>query len=117
MEPLTRPDEKREWIQCFTPVDDSVFEGTRDGALECYLWVIQFRRQNWKNLLEILEHLAWPEPHSVQVLVHDEDDDCFGLWMIYEGRLTEVPLPNTERQPFSDTVTGILTRTDRHKKD
>ncbi|MGW2680374.1 hypothetical protein [Streptomyces sp. NPDC001436] len=28
---------------------------------------------------------------AVQVLIHDEEDDCYGLWMIHGGRLREVP--------------------------
>ncbi|MFJ8580919.1 hypothetical protein [Micromonospora sp. NPDC093277] len=32
------------------------------------------------------------------MLIHDEEeDDCFGLWMLYDGRFVEVPLPRTER--------------------
>ncbi len=114
MEPLTRPDADREWHQCFTRVDDSVFAGTGTGSAECYLWVIQFTRHNWRGLLAHLEALPWPDPRSVQVLVHDEEDDCFGLWMIYDGRLTEVPLPHTVRRLHPDvSVTGTLSRTDR----
>lgn len=113
MDPLTRPDDEREWGQCFTRVDDSVFSGSYGASSECYTWVIQFYRHNWRNLLGHLEALPWPTPHSVQVLVRDQDDDCFGLWMIYDGRLTEVSLPRTEREPFSDTITGVLSRTDR----
>lgn len=113
MEPLTRPDEARDWHQCFTHVDDGMFYGSRMPSEECYAWVIQFIRHNWRGLLGHLESLAWPDPHSVQVLVRDEDDDCFGLWMIYDGKLVEVSLPRTEREPFSSSVTGVLSRTDR----
>ncbi|MFI5752177.1 hypothetical protein ACIBBE_41385 [Streptomyces sp. NPDC051644] len=114
MEPLTRPDPDREWHQCFTRVDDSVFAGTGTGSWECYMWVIQFIRHNWRGLLAHLEALPWPDPHSVQVLVHDEEDDCFGLWMIYDGKLTEVPLPRTTRHLDPKvSVTGMLNRTDR----
>jgi hypothetical protein len=114
MEPLTRPDDNREWHQCFTRVDDGVFSGVGPGSAECYMWVIQFYRHNWRNLLSHLESLPWRDPHSVQVLVHDEEDACFGLWMIYDGRLTEVPLPRTERKSFPEaSVTGVLSRTDR----
>ncbi|MEV4680542.1 hypothetical protein [Streptomyces kurssanovii] len=114
MEPLTRPDEGRDWHQCFTRVDDGMFEGSRMPSDECYTWVVQFIRHNWHGLLNHLESVAWPDPHSVQVLVRDEDDDCFGLWMIYDGKLVEVSLPRTEREPFSASVTGVLSRTDRH---
>lgn len=113
MEPLTRTDENREWHQCFRRVDDSVFAGPSGGSQECYAWVVQFIRHNWRGLLSHLESLSWPVPQSVQVLVRDEEDDCFGLWMMYDGRLTEVPLPRTKREPFSGSVTGVLSRTDR----
>ncbi|MQY23134.1 hypothetical protein [Nocardia macrotermitis] len=114
MAPLTRPDPAREWQQCFTPVDDSVFSGSGTGAGECYTWVVQFHRLNWGGLLPLLESLAWPNPESVQVLVRDEEDDCFGLWMLFDGKLVEVQLPRTRRDPLpGDSVTGVLTRTDR----
>lgn len=113
MEPLTRPDKNREWHQTFTRVGDNVFTGSGTPSDECYAWVVQFIRRNWTGLLAHLESLPWPDPWSVQVLVRDEDDDCFGLWMIYDGQLVEVPLPRTEREPFSDTIVGVLSRTDR----
>jgi hypothetical protein len=117
MAPLTKPDESREWHQCFTPIDDSIFSGTRSGSRECYAWVIQFYRHNWTGLLSRLESIPWPDPYSVQVLVHDEEDDCFGLWMLYDGKLTEIPLPHTQREPFPGaSVTGVLTRIDRRKE-
>ncbi|MFE2958616.1 hypothetical protein [Nocardia tengchongensis] len=112
MHHLTVRDDEREWHQCFTPVGDAMFEGTNRATDECYAWVIQFRRHNWTGLLAHLESLHWPDPHSVQVLVHDEEDSCFGLWMIYDGKLTEVPLPRTRRMEFRSSVTGVLLRTD-----
>ncbi|MFE2208727.1 hypothetical protein [Streptomyces rubiginosohelvolus] len=113
MEPLTRPDENREWHQCFTRVDEGTFEGSRMPSEECCTWVIQFIRRNWTGLMAHLESLPWPDPWSVQVLIRDEDDDCFGMWMLHDGRLVEVPIPRTEREPFSDTIVGVLSRTDR----
>jgi hypothetical protein len=32
---------------------------------------------------------------------------------IYDGKLTEVPLPDTRRIPYVNSVTGVLFRTDR----
>ncbi|MFC9260799.1 hypothetical protein ACFRFJ_16405 [Streptomyces hydrogenans] len=113
MEPLTRPDEGREWHQSFTRIGDNFFEGSNYPSDECYVWVVQFIRSNWRGLFAHLESLPWPHPWSVQVLLRDEDDDCFGLWMLFDGRLVEVPLPRTRREPFSDTLTGVLSRTDR----
>ncbi|MFB7288281.1 hypothetical protein [Actinacidiphila glaucinigra] len=104
MEPLTQSDENREWHQCFVPIGEGLFDA----------WAVEFWRLNWHGLVAYLESLPWPDPHSVQVLIHDEEDDCFGLWMMYDNRLVEVPLPRTERHPFpGNSVTGVLTRTDR----
>ncbi|MFE2721809.1 hypothetical protein [Kitasatospora sp. NPDC059327] len=87
MEPLTRPDESRAWRGEFTPLD--LFVGG---------WVIEFERMRPRSgLLEHLASLPWPNPAQVQVLIHDEEDDCFGLWMIHDGTLVEVPLPRTQR--------------------
>ncbi|MFD3596241.1 hypothetical protein ACFWU5_26270 [Nocardia sp. NPDC058640] len=115
MEPLTVPDPDREWHQCFTPVNDSVFEGTLQGVADCYMWVAQFRRFNWWGLLGHLEGLDWPDPFSVQVLIRDEEDDCFGLWMLLGGRMTEIPLAGTERIPSDRLITGgVLIRPQKH---
>ena len=117
MEPLTRPDPDREWHQCFTRVDEDSFSGSV-GSKSCFNWVIQFYRLNWHGLLDHLQSLPWPCPHSVQVLVRDEEDDCFGLWMLYDGRLNEVPLPRTERREFpGNSITGVLQRTDHPEGD
>lgn len=77
------------------------------------MWIIQFYRNNWSGLLSHLESLPWPNPESVQVLIHDENDDCFGLWMIFDGKLVEVPLPRTHRENYASSVTGVLVRKDR----
>ncbi|MFD4923108.1 hypothetical protein OHU17_06880 [Streptomyces goshikiensis] len=87
MEPLTRPDDTRSWQGCFEPL--GLFVGG---------WVIEFNRMRPRSgLLRHLESLAWPHPESVQVLIHDEEDVCFGLWMMQEGVLTEVQLPGHRR--------------------
>lgn len=108
MEPLTRRDPNRKWSGQFTAAGHG--------------WVAEFvRRSNWVGLLDDLESQPWPSPHSVQVLIHDEEDDCFGLWMIHDGRLVEVPLPRTNRYFWRNHYTGevdadcpgILERTDK----
>ncbi|MGW7284989.1 hypothetical protein ACWGH4_05750 [Streptomyces sp. NPDC054847] len=61
-------------------------------------WLIEFNRMRPREgLLRHLESLAWPNPASVQVLIHDEDDDCFGMWMMRAGVLTDVQLPGHRR--------------------
>ncbi|MFJ4846926.1 MULTISPECIES: hypothetical protein [unclassified Streptomyces] len=108
MEPLTRWDDSRSWTGRFEPL--GLFVGG---------WVIEFYSERPRSgLLEHLESLPWTNPGSVQVLIHDEEDDCFGLWMIHDGRLVEVPLPRTQRfhAPVRDNDNapspGVLCRTD-----
>lgn len=101
MEPLSRSGSNREWHQCFKPVYDRYFGApSLSNSMACFMWIIEFKRMNWRGLLSHLESLSWPDPASVQVLIHDEEDDCFGLWMIYDGKLIEVPLPRTLRTPL-----------------
>ncbi|MFB7718169.1 hypothetical protein [Nocardia sp. NPDC056100] len=118
MEHLEQDDDSRRWHQTFIAIDDTKFSGAgfQYRSSECYAWIIQFSRNTWGGLLSYLEALPWPRPDSVQVLVRDEEDDCFGLWMIYDGKLTEVPLPRTERiESPGRSVTGVLIREDRQE--
>ncbi len=92
MEPLTRDDENRSWRGRFEPI-----RSQWGGSFGCG-WAIEFERMSRRSgFLKHLESLPWPRPESVQVLIHDEEDDCFGLWMIQDGRLVEVSLPRTRR--------------------
>ncbi|MGP4084439.1 hypothetical protein [Streptomyces sp. KR55] len=115
MEPLTRDDETRTWRGRFEPIQSQWVGSFGIG------WATEFERMRSRTgLLRHLESLAWPRPESVQVLIHDQDDDCFGLWMIHDGRLVEIPLPRTERfhlpAPQNDDYPpdpGYLLRTDQ----
>ncbi|MGW1867626.1 hypothetical protein ACWCPS_18905 [Streptomyces mauvecolor] len=110
MEPLTRDDESRTWRGRFERIPGWFVGG----------WYIEFFRESQRvGILEDLEALPWSEPRCVQVMLHDEEDDCFGLWMFREGKLVEVPLPGTERfrKPAPPTQEyapspGFLWRTD-----
>ncbi|GAA3831524.1 hypothetical protein [Streptomyces chiangmaiensis] len=114
MEPLTRDDEERSWRGWFVPVQSQWVGSFGTG------WATEFERMHSRSgLLKHLESLPWPCPESVQVLIHDQDDDCFGLWMIHDGKLVEIPLPRTQR--FHDPAPpnedyppdpGLLLRTD-----
>ncbi|WP_369824248.1 hypothetical protein [Kitasatospora sp. Root187] len=109
MEPLTRRDPERTWRGTFAPLGGSI-----------YGWFVEFDHVRPRSgLLKYLESLPWPKPESVQVLIHDEEDDCFGLWMLHDGRLVEVPIPRTRRAYWSGPPNeeyppdpGILRRTD-----
>ncbi|MGW4498136.1 hypothetical protein ACWENR_05885 [Micromonospora sp. NPDC004336] len=102
MAPLTRDnDGTRPWNNIFVPIE-SQWPGSFGGG-----WAAEFtHRRHWAHLLEYLQLLPWPRPETVQVLIHDEEDDCFGLWMMYDGKLVEVALPRTERYVAQDPWTG-----------
>lgn len=113
MEPLTREDAGRTWRGHFVPI---VGQWGYDFG-----WALEFEKMRArKGLLRHLESLPWPYPGSVQVLLRDQDDDCFGLWMFQDGRLVEIAIPRTERfhQPAPpdedfEPDPGLLLRTDQ----
>ncbi|NEW39040.1 hypothetical protein GV794_24205 [Nocardia cyriacigeorgica] len=115
MEPLTRDDENRSWRGRFVPIESQWGSSFGIG------WATEFDRMRTRTgLFAHLESLHWPHPESVQVLIHDEEDDCFGLWMLHDGKLVEIELPRTRRYhppaPPTDEYPpdpGILLRTDR----
>ncbi|WP_110036128.1 hypothetical protein [Nocardia neocaledoniensis] len=119
MEPLTRDDERRSWKGRFVPIE-SQWPGSFGIG-----WAVEFERMRPRTgLFAHLEALPWPRPESVQVLIHDEEDDCFGLWMLEEGKLVEVELPRTRRchlpAPPTDEYPpspGFLVRTDQADHD
>ncbi|MFF4265905.1 hypothetical protein [Streptomyces virginiae] len=88
MEPLTRYDESRTWFGRFEPIPDWFVGG----------WYLEFIRERQRTgILKDLEALPWNRPECVQVMLHDEEDDCFGLWMFRDGKRVELRLPGTER--------------------
>ncbi|WP_203662432.1 hypothetical protein [Actinocatenispora rupis] len=119
MEPLTREDDTRAWRGRFEPIAGQ----WGAGSFGCG-WATQFERMRPRTgLLRFLESLPWPYPESVQVLIHDEEDDCFGLWMLHDGKLVEVELPGTRRfhrpAPPDERYPpdpGLLLRTDRGRQ-
>ncbi|MEU4067208.1 hypothetical protein AB0F25_33245 [Streptomyces wedmorensis] len=113
MEPLTRDDESRTWRGRFEQIPGWFVGG----------WHIEFFRSYQRaGVLKDLESLPWNNPECVQVLLHDEDDDCFGLWMFHDGVLTEVPLAGTRRihdvrsAPSDNPDPGVLWRTDQGRE-
>ncbi|WP_405102615.1 hypothetical protein [Micromonospora sp. NBC_01412] len=102
MAPLTQENNgARPWNTIFVPIE-SQWPSTFGRG-----WAAEFtHRHHWTQLLEYLQSLPWPRPETLQVLIHDEEDDCFGLWMMHDGALVEVPLPRTERSVAHDPWTG-----------
>ncbi|MGR7001945.1 hypothetical protein ACU686_34490 [Yinghuangia aomiensis] len=86
MEPLTREDGEHSWRGHFVPIEGQW--GFDFG------WALEFEKMRArKGLLEHLESLPWPRPETLQVLLRDQDDDVFGLWMFQDGKLVETPSP------------------------
>lgn len=114
MAPLTQDDPERAWRGRFVPIQNQ-WVGSLDSG-----WATEFERVRARSgLLDHLESLPWPHPESVQVLIRDQDDDCYGLWMFHDGALVEVELPRTRRfhRPAPPTQDfppdpGLLLRTD-----
>lgn len=122
MAPLMVPDPERAWSRPLHPVTVPQFrrgsvaagEGARDF---CGTWIGEFNHLDRAAFLAALEELPWPCPHSVQVLIQGEEDNCFGLWMMYDGRLRPIDLPRTERREAIHDAEGILYRTDCSQDD
>jgi hypothetical protein len=113
MEPLTRQDAGRTWRGHFVPIAGQW--GFDFG------WASELGRERHRaGLLKLLESLPWPYPGTVQVLLRDQDDDCFGLWMFQDGKLVEVAISRTQRfhrpappnEEFEPDP-GMLLRTDQ----
>ncbi|MCX4539282.1 hypothetical protein [Streptomyces sp. NBC_01565] len=113
MEPLTRYDDTRTWHGKFKKITDWFVGG----------WYIEFSRSNGRSgVLSDLESLPWNQPQRVQVMLHDEDDDCFALWMFRDGVLKEIPIPGTRRiydaryPPGDHPDPGVLWHTDAYEE-
>ncbi|MFI1385896.1 hypothetical protein [Embleya sp. NPDC020886] len=112
MEPLTWQDTERTWRGHVGPISG------RWGF--DFGWALEFDKARARHgLLRHLESLPWPYPGTVRVLLRDQDDDCFGLWMLRDGRLVEVAIERTERfhrasppNERFEPAPGLLLRTD-----
>lgn len=100
MEPLTQDDPERMWRGRFVPITGQW--GYKFG------WALEFEKlRARKGVLRHLESLPWPHPHTVQVLLRDQDDDCFGLWMFQSRSWWKSPF----RTPSVSTSRHRPTRT------
>ncbi|MFG2925582.1 hypothetical protein ACGFYA_29265 [Streptomyces sp. NPDC048305] len=81
--------------------------GSLQGA-ECHVVAGTFNHLNPEKLRRTLRGLPWKCSHAVQLLLHNENDALFGVWMLLDGGWAEVPLPRTVRHE----ALGHLQRTD-----
>ncbi|MGQ4727928.1 MULTISPECIES: hypothetical protein [Streptomyces] len=81
--------------------------GNPRGA-ECHVVAGTFNHLDAEKLRATLRTLPWKCPHAVQLLLHNENDAAFGMWMLLDRDWAEVPLPRTVR----DGAGGHLRRMD-----
>jgi hypothetical protein len=72
------------------------------------VWLGATRNVYPSELLPVLAALPWRNPERVQVLVHDQDDDVYGLYVLRDGALVEAPQPGTRRVPDGDFLSVLL---------
>ncbi|MET7585101.1 hypothetical protein AB0J30_37225 [Streptomyces microflavus] len=82
--------------------------GRHPRGAECHVLAGTFNHLNTGKLRSTLQQLPWKCPHSVQLLLHNENDALFGMWILLDGHWLEVPIPRTTRRPAD----GHLHRTD-----
>lgn len=70
--------------------------GSPQGA-ECHVVAGTFNHLDAEQLREAVRTLPWVCPHAVQLLVHNENDALFGMWVLLDGHWAEVPIPRTHR--------------------
>lgn len=80
--------------------------GSPRGA-ECHVVAGTFNHLDAEHLRETVRGLPWKCTHSVQLLLHNENDALFGMWVLLDGRWAEVPIPRTGRHHL-----GHLERSD-----
>jgi hypothetical protein len=117
---LLDDDSEREWCGAFTSLTDGGADDrwVKDGkSAECDVWAGAFNHLNRPALLRDLAALPWEHPNQVQVLINGQDDDCWGLWMITDGRLQEVPLPGAVRVPLQVSARDGAGRSIRDSAD
>jgi hypothetical protein len=57
------------------------------------VWLGTGRNLGWDDLLVSMAALPWRHPGYVQVLVRDQDDAVYGLWVLRDGRFAEARQP------------------------
>ena len=71
---------------------------------ECTVWVGVLNHADLPAILSKVESMPWEAPGAVQVLLMDQEETYFRLWMIREGHMTQFapapPLEQDDSQPW-----------------
>jgi len=71
---------------------------------ECTVWAGVLNHADLPAILAKVESMPWEAPGAVQVLLLDQEETYFRLWMIREGQMTQfAPAPppeHDESQPW-----------------
>lgn len=83
--------EDREWPgpHCGTIAEspDTVWPGTK--APECYVWLGVLDTADLDKVREHFAKIPWCRPNAVQLMLMDQEEAFFGLWMFRGGRLRQ----------------------------
>jgi len=65
----------------------SVWPGSK--APECYVWLGVLNNSDLRRFRELFEAVPWKVPHAVQLMLMDQEESYFRLWMIRDGKLQQ----------------------------
>jgi hypothetical protein len=56
---------------------------------ECDVWAGTLNHADLDAVLDHIRHAAWKNPHELQVLLQDQHEAFFRVWMIRDGELRQ----------------------------
>jgi len=65
----------------------SVWPGSK--APECYVWLGVLNNSDLARFRELFEAVPWKVPNAVQLMLMDQEEFYFRLWMFRDGRLQQ----------------------------
>jgi hypothetical protein len=87
--------EDREWelggSGALAESPDSVWPGTK--VHECCVWLGVLNHADLDKVRDRFAAMPWREPNAVQLMLMDQEEAFFRIWMIRDCQLCEVPLP------------------------
>lgn len=87
---------------CLKPVDPNNVERE---------WRGNFKSLDLEAARARLGAIPWESPETIRILIEDEDDEGFGVWVVRDGGLVlALPPPMTGRQPGPELRTTIEVR-------
>jgi hypothetical protein len=92
--------EEREWQGPYSGAlaesPAEVWPGTK--VRECSVWLGVLNHADLEKVRARFAAMPWQVPNAVQLMLMDQEECFFRLWMIRDGQLYQVPLPG----PYED---------------